>query len=75
MSFMLELWDMSLQDRWLQCCIRFWNRILSLPVDDLYRDVLSDSAQQRWSRQRASGAHVRHWLTTQLAAAKLVTHK
>ena len=34
---------MSLPDRWLQCCIRFWNRILSLPVDDLYRDVLSDS--------------------------------
>ena len=42
-SLMLELGDMPLPDRWLQCCIRFWNRILSLPVDDLYRDVLSDS--------------------------------
>ena len=40
---MLELGDMSFSDRWLQCCIRFWNRILPLSVDDLYRDVLSDS--------------------------------
>lgn len=39
---MLKLGESSSQDRWLQCCIRFWSRVLSLPVEDLYRDVLSD---------------------------------
>ena len=58
----------------------FLEQDIFLPVDArlvLYCDVLSDSvrAQQRWSRQRASGAHVRHWLTAQLAAATLAVHK
>ena len=43
---------MSLPDRWLQFCFRFWNPISSLPVDDLYRDVLSDSVLNNVSLTR-----------------------
>jgi hypothetical protein len=43
-TFLLELGWLSLPDRWLQSCIRFWNQLLALPADDLYRDVLFDSA-------------------------------
>ncbi len=43
-SFLLELRRLSLPARWLQCGVRFWNQLLALPVDDLYRDVLFDSA-------------------------------
>ena len=37
--------------------------------------VTACSTTQLWSRQRASGVHVRHWLATQLAAATLAAHK
>ena len=40
-----ELGHLSLQQRWLQASIRFWNALVALPVDDLFRDVLYDSLQ------------------------------
>ena len=40
----MELGRLSLPDRWLQSCIRFRNQLVALPADDLYRDVLFDSA-------------------------------
>ena len=46
-SLLLELGWLSLSDRWLQCAVRFWNQLLKLPVDDLYRDVLIDSIAVR----------------------------
>ena len=42
-SLFLELGWLSLPDRWLQCAVRFWNQLLALPADDLYRDMLYDS--------------------------------
>ncbi len=37
---------LSLQQRWLQTCIRFWNVLFALPVGDLFRDVVYDSLQE-----------------------------
>ena len=45
-----ELGHLSLQQRWLQTCIRFWNALVALPMDDLFRDVLYDSLQDRQCR-------------------------
>ena len=44
-----ELGHLSLQQRWLQASIRFWNALIALPVDDLFRDVLYDSLQDATS--------------------------
>ena len=35
-----------LQQQWLQASIRFWNRVVVLPVGDLYRDLMFDSLQE-----------------------------
>ena len=43
------LGHLFLQQRWLQACIRFWNALVALPVDDLFRDVLYDSLQDAGS--------------------------
>ena len=43
-SLLHELGQLSLHGQWFRSCIRFCNRILSLPSDDLYQDVLFDSA-------------------------------
>ena len=40
-----ELGHLSLQQRWLHASIRFWNALVALPVDDLFRDALYDSLQ------------------------------
>ena len=42
-ALLLELGALSLHDRWLQCAVRFWNRLLDLPADELHRNVLYDS--------------------------------
>ncbi len=41
-----ELGHLSLEQRWLQACIRFWNALVALPVDDLFGDVMYDSLQE-----------------------------
>jgi exonuclease III len=43
-SLLHELDQLSLHGQWFRSCIRFCNRILCLPEDDLYQDVLFDSA-------------------------------
>jgi hypothetical protein len=43
-SLLHELDQLSLHEWWFRSCIRFYNRILCLPEDDLYQDVLFDSA-------------------------------
>ncbi len=44
--FLLELGWLSLEDRWQQSALRFW-KLVALPEDDLYRDVLFDSVATR----------------------------
>ena len=58
---MLELGEVFLQGRWLLCCIRFGNRILSLPVDDLYRAVLSDSVLNNVGFAREKEKSITHF--------------
>jgi hypothetical protein len=43
-SLLHELDQLSLHGQWFRNGIRFCNRILNLPEDDLYQDVLFDSA-------------------------------
>ena len=45
--FLLELGWLSLEDRWQQSALRFWNQLVALPENDLYRDVLFDSVTTR----------------------------
>ena len=45
--FLLELGWLSREDRVQQSALRFWNQLVVLPEDDLYRDVLFDSATTR----------------------------
>ncbi len=45
--FLLELGRLSFEDRWQQSALRFWNQLVALPEDDLYRDVLFDSVATR----------------------------
>ncbi len=40
------LGHLSLQQRWLQACIRFRNALVALHVDDLFRDALYDSLHE-----------------------------
>ena len=43
-SLLSELQEMPLQTKWIVSCLKFWNRVVSLPEGDLFRDVLFDSA-------------------------------
>ena len=44
---LLELGGLSLEGRWQQGALHFWNRLVAHPEDDLYQDVLFDSVVNR----------------------------
>ena len=45
-NLLAELGHLSLQQRWLQACIRFWNALVAVLVDDLFCDVLYNGLQE-----------------------------
>ncbi len=45
--FLLELGWLSLKCYWQQSALRFWNQLVALPEDYLYRDVVLDSVITR----------------------------